>query len=160
MGSSLSLVAPSEDKFHRHLIQKLGVDLETVNIDGRILRESQERVCLACKIGTADDSDRQKDREQQWFVEQAREAGIELDDDLDIFEDGNEGSSKRDTAKRSVIEASRRRLAQLLQQPLQKQRFGKFLQSSDRLQFKVSTPTADSEEIVPAGKRKKRRRRR
>ena len=160
VGSSLSLVAPSEDKFHSQLVQQLGLSFETVRMDGRILRESQERVCLASKVATADDSDRQRTRDQQWFQEQARDAGIELEsDDEDLID----GSNTRSAALRADVAGSRQRLARLLQQPLQIQRHGKFLSAggggSDAMKVQLSTPIVAGDTNMPTKKKTKRRRR-
>mmetsp|Transcript_3860 Transcript_3860/g.10745 ORF Transcript_3860/g.10745 Transcript_3860/m.10745 type:complete len:103 (-) Transcript_3860:2340-2648(-) len=63
----------------------------------------------------------------QWFLEKAKEADLELDDDL--LEDGDNIAERERNELRDAKEA-RLRLAMLLQEPLKTQKFGKFLSTN------------------------------
>ena len=113
----------------------LNVQFQEVPIDGRLFRIAQERVNLACKVATADDTDRKNQRDDQWFIEQAKQAGLEIDDDLlnnvrhdddDVGSRRNKDVNMRIKARQKEAEIARNKLQELLSQPVQKQRFGKF----------------------------------
>ena len=112
----------------------LNVQFQEVPIDGRLLRIAQERVNLACKVATADDTDRKNQRDDQWFIDQAKQAGLEVDDDLlnnvmrdgDVISSRNKDSIMRMKARQKEAEIARKRLNELLSQPVQTQRYGKF----------------------------------
>ena len=97
MGCSLSLVSSGEDKLHAKIVQALNVTFAEVAMDGRLLSGAQERVNLACKVASAEDSERKTQRDNQWFQTQAAEAGLEVDDDL--LEEGLAGGDLRDKAR-------------------------------------------------------------
>lgn len=137
VGCSLSLIASGEDKFHAKIVNALKVNFAEVPMDGRLLSASQERVNLACKVASAEDVERKAQRDNQWFKDQAVEAGLEIDDDL--LEDGLAGGDSRDKARLSEARLARKRLRSLLAQSLQTQRFGKFL----------STNSASTQRVVP-----------
>lgn len=126
-GNSFSLIAPAEDKGHAAILTALNTRFENVLIDGRLLREAQERVNLATKVVQVSQVEHQANQNNRWFKEQAREAGLDLDDDL--LEEGF-GGDKRDRAKVQDAKAARKRLAVLLTEPIQKQRHGKFLSTN------------------------------
>ena len=126
-GSSFSLVAPAEDKAHSAVLNSLNTRFENVLIDGRLLREAQERVNLATKVVEVSEIERQASQNNRWFKEQAREAGLDVDDDL--LEEGI-GNGKRQRAKLQDAKNARDRLAILLAQPIQTQRHGKFLSTN------------------------------
>lgn len=137
VGCSLSLVASGEDQFHNRITRSLNIPFQRVPLDGRFLRLAQERVNLACKVAKADDNDRKKQRDQQWFIDQANQAGLEVDDDLldnDLTDDdhGKGSTAARRLAHRNDARAARVRLQELLKQPIQTQRYGKFLSRSMR----------------------------
>jgi hypothetical protein len=147
VGCSLSLVASGEDQFHNRITKALNVPFANVPIDGRFLRLAQERVNLACKVALADDSDRKKQRDQQWFIDQANQAGLEVDDDLlenDLTgDDQRKGSTTaRHKARHNEARIARLRLQELLKQPIQTQRYGKFLSTITRQQQTVVRPMA------------------
>lgn len=113
----------------------LNVQFQEVPIDGRILRIAQERVNLACKVATADDTDRKNQRDDQWFIDQAKQAGLEIDDDLlnnvrtdddNIGSRRNKDSNMRIKARQKEAEIARKKLQELLSQPVQTQRYSKF----------------------------------
>lgn len=124
MGSSLSLISPAEDKAHSKIVQSLGVAFHKVLLDGRLLTSSQERTNLASKIFSADEMQQKTNSSNRWFLEKAKEAELELDDNL--MEDESNRSEKE---QQQLLEAkkARVRLAQMLAEPMKKQKFGKFL---------------------------------
>ena len=126
-GHSFSLISPAEDKSHATIMAALNTKFENVLMDGRLLREAQERVNLATKVVQVSQVERQANQNNRWFKEQALEAGLDLDDDL--LEEGF-GSGKRDRAKVQDAKMAKERLAVLLSQPIQKQRHGKFLSTN------------------------------
>ncbi|KAL3905570.1 MAG: hypothetical protein SGILL_009624, partial [Bacillariaceae sp.] len=124
VGSSLSLISPAEDKAHSKIVQSLGVAFHKVLLDGRLLTSSQERTNLASKIFSADEMQQKTNSSNRWFLEKAKEAELELDDNL--MEDESNRSEKE---QQQLLEAkkARVRLAQMLAEPMKKQKFGKFL---------------------------------
>lgn len=127
-------------------------------MDGRLLAAARERVNLATKVAESEDAERKAVRDNQWFREQAAEAGLDVDDDMLDDAAGLTGDMKRDRARQSEAAQARQRLRVLLAQPMQSQRFGKFL----------STNSAATQRVVPqptvvaqpkSNNRKKRRRR-
>ena len=85
---------------------------------------SQERTNLATKIITAEEMQNKTNSSNQWVLEKAKEAELELDDDL-VEDDSN----RLEKEKQQLSEAKKAkvRLAQLLAEPMKKQKFGKFL---------------------------------
>jgi hypothetical protein len=138
VGCSVSLVASGEDKFHSKIVKALNLTFADVVMDGRLLSGAQERVNLASKVAAVEDFERKTQRDNQWFKEQAAEAGLEVDDDL-LVEGLDDGSAKN-KARWKEAQMARERLRTLLAQPLQTQRYGKFL----------STNSAASQRIVAA----------
>lgn len=126
-GHSFSLVAPAEDKAHASILSALNTKFENLFMDGRLLREAQERVNLATKVVLVSEVERQASENNQWFKQQAGEAGLELDEDL--LEEGM-GGGKRDRAKVQDAKIARERLSFILAQPMQTQRHGKFLSTN------------------------------
>ena len=126
-GHSFSLISPAEDKSHSAILSSLNTKFDNVLIDGRLLREAQERVNLATKVMQVSEVERKASQNNRWFKEQAIEAGLEVDEDL--LEDGL-GEGKRERAKLQEAQAAKERLAVLLAQPIQTQRHGKFLSTN------------------------------
>jgi len=125
-------------------------------MDGRLLAAAQGRVNLATKVATSEDAERKAARDNQWFREQAEEAGLEVDDDM-LDDAGVTGDVKRDRARQSEAASARERLRALLAQPLQTQRFGKFLSTnSAATQRVVPEPVI----VAPSKKSKKKARKR
>jgi ATP-dependent RNA helicase DDX24/MAK5 len=129
VGTSISLVAPAEEKEHLKICEAVrgsGIkSLEQVHIDGRLLNEAQERVALATKIVSCNDVESQASKKNKWLQDAAKDAGLEVDEDM--MESGLLDGDHRDRqrfleAKRAKIE-----LRQLLAKPMRKQHFGKFL---------------------------------
>ena len=130
VGTSVSLVAPAEEREHQkicELVQGTGGSrsLDQVSIDGRLLNEAQERVALATKIVSCNDVETQAVRKNKWLQDAAKDAGLDVDEDM--IEGGLLGGDKRD--RQRFIDANRARteLRQLLAKPMRIQHFGKFL---------------------------------
>lgn len=97
-------------------------------MDGRLLAAAQERANLAAKVVECDEVETKAQKSNKWFQEAAEEAGLDLDDDM--IDEGLAGGDQRDQHKLREAKAARARLRQLLAQPMQTQRFGKFLSSN------------------------------
>lgn len=130
VGASLSLIASGEDKAHNRVCEALNSKhlFREVNMDGRLLAAAQERANLAAKVVECDEVETKTRKSNKWFQEAAEEAGLDLDDDM--LDEGLAGGDRRDQHKLREAKAARARLRQLLAQPMQTQRFGKFLCSN------------------------------
>ena len=130
VGLSLSLIAPGEDRAHDKVCETLKLKhlFETVHMDGRLLAAAQERTNVAAKIVACDEVETKAQQNNKWFQEAAEQAGLDLDDDM--LDEGLAGGDQRDQHKLREAMAARGRLRQLLAQPMQTQRFGKFLSSN------------------------------
>jgi hypothetical protein len=153
VGCSVSLISSAEDKFYKALTKKTGICLDKLNLDSRILAVAQERVNLASKIAGVADEDRKRHRDNQWFIDHAAEAGLEIDDDL---LDNGEQMDKRQQAKRSGMDTAKQQLRTMLSEPMRVQRFGKFL--STNLSATQST-VPEATPLPPQPMTKKRRKR-
>eukprot|EP00529_Nitzschia_sp_RCC80_P017209 CAMPEP_0113465596 /NCGR_PEP_ID=MMETSP0014_2-20120614/13824_1 /TAXON_ID=2857 /ORGANISM="Nitzschia sp." /LENGTH=845 /DNA_ID=CAMNT_0000357765 /DNA_START=11 /DNA_END=2545 /DNA_ORIENTATION=+ /assembly_acc=CAM_ASM_000159 len=91
-GSSLSLVAPAEDKAHGKIAESANVTFSKVMLDGRLLTAAQERTNLASKIIEAAEMENKANSSNRWFAEKAKEADLDLDDGL--IEDESQWSEK------------------------------------------------------------------
>mmetsp|Transcript_3169 Transcript_3169/g.5893 ORF Transcript_3169/g.5893 Transcript_3169/m.5893 type:complete len:239 (-) Transcript_3169:2513-3229(-) len=132
VGWSVSLVSASEEKTHQTICRAVRGEgttyFTTATIDGRLLANAQERVNLASKIVACEHVDSRTKKNNQWFVDTAKDAEIELDSEL--LEDGQlEGSNKE---RQQYLDAKRARheLNLLLSKPMRKQMFGKFLSNA------------------------------
>jgi len=122
-GSSLSLVAPADDKSYSRIMLTTGIQAGTFLLDGRLLRAAQERVSLASKVILTRNGENKLKRDEKWMIDQASGAGLELDESVfDVSE-----TRKRCLHEAAVAEAQ---LATLLAKPLQTQRYGKFLSTN------------------------------
>jgi hypothetical protein len=121
------LIAPAEDKAHGKIAESLGVSFHKVLLDGRLLSSSQERLNLTSKIITVQEMNQKSSSHNRWFAEKAKEAELDLDDDL--LEDE---SNRTEHEMQQFLEAKRARvrLSQLLAEPMKKQKFGKFLSTN------------------------------
>lgn len=130
VGLSLSLIASGEDRAHDKVCEALKLKhlFETVHMDGRLLAAAQERVALAAKIVACDEVEKKAQKSNKWFQEAADQAGLDLDDD--VLDEGLAGGGQRDQYKLREAMGARGHLRQLLAQPMQTQRFGKFLSSN------------------------------
>lgn len=136
-GSSLSLVAPAEDKAHSKIAEAANVTFTKVMLDGRLLTASQERTNLASKIIAAAEMEQKTNSSNKWFLEKAKEAELDLDDDL--MEDESNRPEKELQQLREARKA-KARLAKLLAEPMKTQRFGKFLSTNSASMQKETMP--------------------
>eukprot|EP00522_Entomoneis_paludosa_P005391 CAMPEP_0172472264 /NCGR_PEP_ID=MMETSP1065-20121228/68248_1 /TAXON_ID=265537 /ORGANISM="Amphiprora paludosa, Strain CCMP125" /LENGTH=921 /DNA_ID=CAMNT_0013230395 /DNA_START=192 /DNA_END=2957 /DNA_ORIENTATION=+ len=157
VGCSVSLVASNEDKMHSSITGALQVQFEPVALDGRLLQESQERVNLATKVAEVANLERKNQRQNQWLKEKAEGAGFDMDEDL--LEDGLAQGDQREQAKFAEAQKARKRLAELLAQPMRTQRFGKFLSTNSAFKNDVSLQALSSNTQVAVRTKKRRRRR-
>ncbi len=127
VGSSLSLIAPAEDKAHSKIAASLSVPFNKVLLDGRLLTSSQERVSLASKIYVAGEMEQKTNSHNKWFTDMAKEADIDLDESM--MEDE---SNRPEKEQQQLLEAkrARKKLSRLLQEPMTTQKFGKFLSTN------------------------------
>jgi ATP-dependent RNA helicase DDX24/MAK5 len=128
VGLSLSLVAPSEDKIHAKLSQSLEAEFSDVVMDSRLLHSAQERVNLASKVVSTNDTEQKTNRENEWFRKKAEEAGLEMDDNL--LDEGLAGGDLRDQSRLREAQKGRNKLRQILSEPMQTQKYGKFLSTN------------------------------
>ena len=129
------MIAPEEDKAHSSILTATQVDFQPIVMDGRLLNAAQTRVNLASKVVEASESERRVQQNNGWFRRSAQEAGLDLDEDL--LEDHLGDGDKRDRSKLAEAKKARRQLQQLLREPLQTQRFGKFLSTNSAHRQKV-----------------------
>ena len=157
IGASLSLIAPAEDKAHSKIVQALDVPFHKVLMDGRLLTSSQERVNLACKVVMAGEKMKRMQSQNAWFLEKAKEADLELDDDL--LQDNQDLSAVEQGELREAARA-RDRLAHLLAQPMTTQRFGKFMSTNSAAVQEEIKPLLVSSKAtsVPKSPKKKKAR--
>lgn len=127
VGSSISFVSPSEEKAQRAICEALygsasSGAFETIPMDGRLLSAAQERTNLAARIVECENIETKASKKNQWFIEAAEDAGLDLDEDL---LDGGLMDGVRQ--KLSEARKARQTLNALLAQPMRTQQFGKFL---------------------------------
>ena len=125
-GCSLSLVAPAEDKAQAKIHAALSstAKFDKVILDGRLMTQAQERVNLASKIVVASELEQKMSAEKNWFMEKAKEADLELDEDLLGNDDG---LPEKEEAQLREAKRAKKRLVVLLSTPMRTQRYGKFL---------------------------------
>ena len=127
VGSSLSLVAPAEDKAHKIIADSVQATFSNVMIDGRIMSSSiAPRVNLASKIVAAEELEQKSQARKKWFEEKADEAGLELDD---VILEDESSKSPKELARLKEAQKAKVELTRLLNEPIKAQRFGKFLSS-------------------------------
>lgn len=127
VGSSLSLIAPAEDRAHSKITASLSVPFNKVLLDGRLLTSSQERVSLASKIYVVSEMEQKTNSHNKWFTDMAKQADIDLDDGMMEDED-----NRPEIEQQRFLEAKRARvqLSRLLLEPMKTQKFGKFLSTN------------------------------
>jgi len=151
-GLSFSLVAPRDEKMHAEVCRALlspppedeeeeeegqeqqelqqQVSMTTFPVDLQELNAVRERVHLAGKIvGYEQEAGRQQ-ASQSWFLKRAREADLELDEDL--LEETEAGTEK-ERQKARQMGMDRQRLNELLSAPLVQQR-RKFINVAEKIQ--------------------------
>jgi hypothetical protein len=144
-GSSLSLIAPAEDRAHGKIVEALGVgaaasaSFTKVLLDGRLLSAAQERTNLASKIVIAAELESRTNSNNRWFLERAKEAELDLDDDLLVGGGDGDNGDRPEKESQQILEAKRAkaRLAQLLAEPMTTQRYGKFLSTNSSAAMQV-----------------------
>ena len=94
VGSSLSLVSPAEEKAHSKILGELNVGFEKAHLDARLLSSAQERANLATKVIAAEFIENKARRNNQWFIESANDAGLEVDDN--VLDEGLAGGNKKE----------------------------------------------------------------
>lgn len=123
------MVAPAEEREHQKICEAVqgagSKSLEQVHIDGRLLNEAQERVALATKIVACNDVESQASRKNKWLQDAAKEAGLEVDEDM--MEGGLLDGDRRDRQRFLEAQRAKAELRRLLAKPMRKQHFGKFL---------------------------------
>lgn len=158
VGLSLSLIAPSEDKNHARVVQALEGEFSEVTMDSRLLNSAQERVNLASKVVSTNDAEQKTNRENQWFKQKAEETEIEMDDNL--LDEGLAGGDERDRSRLREAQKARGRLRQLLAEPMQTQRYGKFLSTNSAArQNAIVPPSISSSTSTKQGSTKRQKRR-
>ncbi|KAL7542886.1 hypothetical protein ACHAXR_013188 [Thalassiosira sp. AJA248-18] len=129
VGTSISLVAPAEEREHQKICEAVlgsgSKSLGQVHIDSRLLNEAQERVSLATKIVSCNDVESQASKKNKWLQDAAKEAGLEVDEDM--MESGLLDGDQRDRQRFLEAKRAKAELRQLLAKPMRKQHFGKFL---------------------------------
>jgi uncharacterized protein YdeI (BOF family) len=124
VGTSLSLISPAEDKSHAKIVEALQVTFSKVLLDGRLMTFAQERTNLASKIFLAGEVMQRTQSKNRWFLDAAKEADLEIDDDL-LEDESN--MSEKDQLQMKEVRKSKIQLDQLLSEPMKIQKFGKFL---------------------------------
>lgn len=127
VGTSLSLISPAEDKSHSKIVEALQVTFSKVYLDGRLMTAAQERTNLASKIFLAGELQQKTHSSNKWFLDAAKEADLEIDDDL-LEDESN--MSEKDALQLKEVKKAKLRLGQLLSEPMKTQRFGKFLSTN------------------------------
>jgi hypothetical protein len=156
VGSSLSLISPAEDKAHSKILEAAQVKFAKVLLDGRLMTAAQERVNLASRIVSSADVEQRTNASNNWFLEQAKAADLQLDDDL-IEDDSNR--HEREQVQLKEAKKAKIQLRQLLAQPMKTQRFGKFLSTNSAVmqdEIKPLPAVATTVSNKSGTKRKKR----
>jgi hypothetical protein len=156
VGSSMSLVSSAEEKQQKAIFDELGKALfSPVYLDGRLLVEAQERVNLASKIVSCDETESRTDRSNKWFKDAAVDADLELDDDM--LDEGLAGGDLRAQQRLREAKKAKALLKSLLAQPMVVQRFGKFLSSNSAAAI-PAVPGCVVPAVEKGGKRRKKQR--
>jgi ATP-dependent RNA helicase DDX24/MAK5 len=155
VGLSLSLVSPKEDKVHGKIVEALHVDFVNLHMDGRLMKEAQERVNLASKIVSADQVQSKTHNQNQWFKQQAEEAGLELDDDM--LTGGLEEGDLKDKTQLRESKQAKGKLRALLCEPMRTQRHGKFLSAAAMAKHREIEPLPLTAKAAGGPSRKKRK---
>ena len=114
--------------------------------------QHRERVNLATKIVQISEADRKTQKSNKWFQQMTEEAGLEMDDDL--LDEGLIGGDERDRSRVLEAHKARDRLRQLLSEPMQTQRYGKFLSTNTSARQQMIVPP-----VLPSSSSEKKRRR-
>ena len=155
VGSSMSLISPAEERAHTKILSELNVGFEAVQLDSRLLTAAQERVNLASKIIKAEDVEGKAKRSNQWFIDSAKEAGLEIDDE--VFEDGLAGGNQKDQQQLREAKRAKGLLQRLLAEPMVTQRYGKFLSSNTAAQKTEVAPYVVQTKLKQPNKKKRKK---
>ena len=161
-GSSISLVSAAEEKSQRAICQAIDSDtkeFKPIPLDGQLLSAAQERTNLAARIVECESIESKASKQNQWFVQAAEDAGLDLDEDL--LDGGLMDGDHRGRQRLAEARKDRQRLKQLLSVPMRRQAFGKFL-SGPGLKAAIAAESSVAPYVVNEGgsggpKRKKRR---
>lgn len=147
MGSSLSLIAPAEDKTHNKIVDSIQATFLKVMLDGRLMTAAQERTNLASKIVAANEMEQKTKSKNQWFLENAKEADLDVDTDL---LDNELNFSMQEQAQLREAKVAKKKLRQLLAEPMKTQRYGKFLSTmAEAVQKGIAPPILTSVTTSP-----------
>ena len=155
VGSSLSLISPAEERAHSKILAELNVQFEPVQLDARLLSSAQERANLACKVIRAEKVEGKARRSNQWFIDSAKEAGLEIDDD--VMDDGLAGGNQKDQQQLREAQRAKGLLQRLLAEPMVTQRFGKFLSSNTAAQKAEVAPYVVQAKVKQPKKKKRKK---
>ncbi|CAB9527279.1 dependent RNA helicase [Seminavis robusta] len=156
VGSSLSLIAPADEKAHRKIVGELNATIHRVPLDSRLLTAAQARTNLASKIVAAESIEGKAQQTNDWFMKNAEEAGLEVD--ADVLEGGLLGGNLKE--QQQFLEAGRAKteLRRLLAEPMVTQRFGKFMSVNSAAKTQQVTPFVVKPTTTQGTRSKKRRR--
>jgi len=161
IGTSLSLVGPTDEKIHSQICRAINgpsessvkggsKELTAAPLDQMLLQAAKERVNLASKIVLSSDIESRASKTNNWYAKAASECGLELDED--VLEKGQAGGDDKERQKLGEAKRARGQLAELLAKPMKKQHFGKFLGSAGATaaaaHAKAVTPFVPSAEVV------------
>jgi hypothetical protein len=121
------LISPAEDNSRAKTAESLQVTFSKVFLDGRLMTSAQERSNLAFKMFLAGDLMQKTQSRNIGFLDAAKEADLEIDDDL--LEGGSNMSQKGQLRLKEVRKA-KVHLDQVLSEPMKTQRFSKFLSTN------------------------------
>lgn len=153
-GTSLSLVSPAEDKSHSKIVEALKVSFVKVMLDGRLMTDAQERTNLASKIFMASELEQKMNSQNRWFLDAAKEADLDLDDDL-VEDESN--MSRKDQMLVKEAERAKVLLQSLLSEPMKTQRFGKFLSTNSAVMQAEIKPLVNNQTTATTKKKKQKK---
>ena len=100
-------------------------DFASAALDAHLLQAAQERTNLASKIIQCNTIESRASRNNNWYVNAAKDADVELDDDL--LDKGQSAGDLRDRQRFAEAKKAKQELTALLAKPMLKQNFSKFL---------------------------------
>ena len=156
VGWSVSLISAPEEKNHRLICERiLGPGrrhFDCTPMDSRLLSAAQERVNLASKIVTCTNAESKVRKSNQWFIDAANDAGLDVDEDM--LDDGLIGGNNKDRSVLIEAKKARQQLRLLLAKPMRTQSYGKFL-SGAGLTKAIRTENEVKPFVVKTNKEKK-----
>ena len=102
------------------------MELDPAPLDVHLIAAAQERANLAQKIVKCEAAESKSVANNNWFAKAAKDAGIDLEDELVMEDIAGKGDKKK---RQTYLEAQRAKkdLERLLAMPMQKQRHKKFM---------------------------------